>query len=154
MFTTIGMPQILADAYRAGQHDAYDLPPERQIAEGAGNPCRCCLNFIPKGKEMLVLAHRPFQALHPYAETGPVFLCAAPCQAHLSGRPDVLQGSPDYLLKGYDQDERIIYGTGQITAQHEIDSYVEQLLARPEVAFVDMRSSRNNCWLARFQRSV
>lgn len=148
-----GMPQAQADAYRAGAPDAYDTAPEIQTSDGSA-PCRCCLNLIPERAEMLVLAYRPFEALHPYAETGPIFLCRQPCAPDLdTERPGILV-SPDYLLKAYSSDERIIYGTGQITPLDDINAYADDLLARPDVAFVDLRSARNNCWQARLMRTA
>lgn len=75
------IPTKQARAYQAGGRDAYDNPPERAKSDGGGNPCRHCLRYIPKGADMLVLAHRPFPQTQPYAETGPVFLCAEDCSA-------------------------------------------------------------------------
>ncbi len=135
---------------RAGGPDANGQPAERAVSDGAGNPCRCCLGNVPEGAEMLILAARPFPALQPFAETGPVFLCATDCAPwDRSGVPPVLETSPDYLVKGYSSDHRIVYGTGRITPAPEVSGYAEELLGRPAVAFVDVRSARNNCWLAR-----
>lgn len=151
MPTYRGMPVAQAEAYRAGSADAYGNPPERKLSEG-GAPCRCCLEMIPEGEEMLVLAYRPFDGLQPYAETGPIFLCAESCAPKGTGLPDVVV-SPDYLLKAYSADQRIIYGTGRITPRDEIDAYAGSLLDREDVAFVDLRSARNNCWQARITRT-
>jgi hypothetical protein len=141
-------------ALRSGGHDAYDCAPERTISDGAGNPCRHCLDFIPKGAEMLILAYRPFDTAQPYAETGPIFLCAEACEPWSGkGLPPMLD-SPDYLLKGYTADQRIRYGTGKIVAKAEIASYAADLLARDEISFVDVRSARNNCFQARIVRAV
>ena len=71
-------------ALRSGGHDAYDCAPERTISDGAGNPCRHCLDFIPKGAEMSILAYRPLDMAQPYARTGPIILCAEGCE-HLGG---------------------------------------------------------------------
>jgi hypothetical protein len=60
--------------------------------------------------------------------------------------------SAAYLLKGYSADERIIYGTGQITPKEDVESYAATLLARADVAFVDLRSAKNNCWQVRISR--
>ena len=76
-FTAI--PTETAARLRAGARDANGLPPERHVATGTGNPCRHCLREVPDGAGMLVLAYRPFHVLQPYAETGPIFLCAGPC---------------------------------------------------------------------------
>lgn len=153
MITYNGMPQADADALRAGGLDAYGNAAERAISDGEGNPCRCCLKHIPKGADMLIAAYRPFGALQPYAETGPIFLCADACQNMAAAFPEVLASSPDYLLKGYSPDERIVYGTGQITPSEQIEDYAANLLERPDVAFVDVRSARNNCWQVRITRT-
>ena len=104
---------------------------------------------------MLVLAHRPFATLHPYAELGPIFLCSDECAAHTaSDEPALLKKAPQFLLKAYGTNDRIIYGAGQITPQDEVRSYAETLLSRPDVAYVDLRSARNNCFLARITRDA
>ena len=143
-----GIPVKLADEYRAGAPDAYGNPPEKLTSDGTA-PCRCCLRFIAKGAEMLVLAYRPFATLQPYAETGPVFLCATPCQPDPPTEAPQILTSSHYLLKGYSAEERIVYGTGQITAVDAVTSYADKLLARQDIAFVDLRSALNNCWQMR-----
>ena len=149
-----GLHQAKAEQYRAGGPDAYGFKAERFISDGDGVPCRCCLRSVPKGQEALVLAHRPFTSLQPYAETGPIFICAEECaRQHEDGVPQVLTLSPDYLVKAYSAKERIIYGTGRITPADEVLDYVGALLSRADVAFVDIRSARNNCWLARAKRN-
>jgi hypothetical protein len=141
-------------ALRNGGRDAYDCVPERAVSDGAGNPCRHCLDFIPQGAGMLILAYRPFDTVQPYAETGPIFLCAEACDAWSGqGLPPMLD-SPEYLLKGYTADQRIRYGTGKIVAKAEIVRYAADLLAREEISFVDVRSARNNCFQARIVRAV
>jgi len=57
-----------------------------------------------------------------------------------------LQTSPDYLLKGYSADHRIVYGTGQITLAADIEKVAAEILAQEGVVFVDVRSARNNCF--------
>lgn len=143
------------EAFRAGAMDANNQPPERALSSGTGMPCRHCLSDIPKDADMLILAHRPFEHLHPYAETGPIFLCADACPAYNApALPPVLTTSPDYLVKGYTDDERISYGTGKITASGDIPDYAAQLLQDPKIAFVDVRSARNNCFLLRITREA
>ncbi|MFE3839052.1 DUF1203 domain-containing protein [Pseudogemmobacter sonorensis] len=147
------LPTDKVDALRRGGTDAHGLPPERTLSDGSDNPCRHCLDFIPEGAGMLVLAWRPFTRIHPYAETGPIFLCAQDCPAwHGAGRPPILS-SPDYLLKGYTADERIRYGSGKIVANAGIEAYAAELLADDEIAFVDVRSARNNCFQLRIARA-
>jgi hypothetical protein len=108
--------------------------------------------MIPKGAGMLVLAHRPFGALQPYAETGPIFLWAEACAA--GGGVDVpeILASPDYILRGYGADERIVYGTGGVVPTGRIAERAAELLADPRVEFVHVRSARNNCFQLRVER--
>jgi len=135
---------------RAGGPDAYGNPAEQGVSPGPGTPCRCCLENVPKGEDMLILAARPFPTLHPYAETGPIFLCAKDCAPHGGDSvPSILETSPNYLVKAYDATDRIIYGTGQITPKAEVADYAGQLFERDAVAYVDVRSARNNCFLTR-----
>lgn len=148
------LPTDEVRALQAGGPDAYGTPPERAISDGQGNPCRHCLKQIPKGAEMLILAHRPFPALQPYAETGPIFLCADPCeQGGGADIPDAL-GSDEYLIKGYSDDDRIIYGTGQIVPTQAIPERAAALLTDDKVAYVHIRSARNNCYQARIDRTA
>lgn len=149
-FTPI--PTDLARHYQAGGPDAYGQPPERAVSDGGGNPCRHCLAMIPEGAGMLILAHRPFPALQPYAETGPIFLCADPCTAGGGeGMPEIL-ASPDYILRGYSAADRIVYGTGAVVPTARIAEEAAARLADPRVAYVHVRSARNNCFQVRIDR--
>ncbi|MEX0317749.1 MAG: DUF1203 domain-containing protein [Ruegeria sp.] len=154
MFRITALPTDEVRAYQAGQPDAYGNAPERAVSDGGGNPCRHCLRYIPEGEEMLILAHRPFSETHPYAETGPIFLCARPCARYEEDgeMPEALINSPDYLIKGYGRDDRIVYGTGAVTPTDEIGVAVARIFARDDVAYIHVRSSRNNCYQARIDR--
>ena len=145
----VAIPTELARHYQRGGPDANGQPPERKIAEGNGNPCRHCLKMIPEGAGMLVLAHRPFPAPQPYAEVGPIFLCADACEA--GGGEDLpeMLASPDYIVRGYGADDRIVYGTGGVVASGSIAARASALLADARVAYVHVRSARNNCYQLR-----
>ncbi len=147
------LPTDLVTALRHGAPDANGQPAERQISNGAGNPCRHCLQNIPKGAEMLVLAHRPFPALQPYAETGPIFLCVEPCERY-EGKdvPPILTSSPDYLIKGYGTGDRIVYGTGAVVPSEDVATRIDAIFDNPDIAYVHIRSARNNCYQARADR--
>lgn len=149
------LPTAIAKAYRAGQPDAHGSPPERHVSHGTGNPCRHCLRMIPDGAGMLVLAHKPFESLQPYAEVGPIFLCADPCvRGGGKDLPEFLKTSPDYLLRGYDAGERIVYGTGAVTPTERLRDRIAEIFRSPDVAFIHVRSSRNNCYQLRVDREA
>jgi len=145
----------LVRGWRAGSGDAYGNTAEHVVSDGEGNPCRHCLGFVPQGAGMMILAHRPFGALQPYAETGPIFVCADGCSRGGGAElPDILKSSADYLLKAYSAAERIIYGTGRVVLKDDVAAYAADLLGRPDVAFVDVRSARNNCFQLRIRRAA
>ncbi|MHA6264087.1 DUF1203 domain-containing protein [Arenibacterium sp. CAU 1754] len=148
------LPTDEVRALQAGAPDAYGNAPERTISTGTGNPCRHCLEHVPEGAGMLILAHRPFPALQPYAETGPIFLCADACErgggADIPGALD----SPEYLIKGYSDDDRIVYGTGAIVPTGSISAEAARILEDPKVSYVHVRSARNNCYQARLDETA
>lgn len=150
----VPLPTPAIRALQAGGADAYGLPPERRVSDGCGIPCRHCMKPVPAGAEYLVIAYRPFETLQPYAETGPLFICAEPCEAGNPGAalPEILD-SPDYILRGYDADERIVYGTGAVTKIEAFPARIEALFARPDVTFLHVRSSMNNCFQCRIERA-
>ena len=144
------MPSAIAASFRRGEPDAYGMVPERHTSDGQGMPCRHCLKNIAAGDDYLILAYRPFPALQPYAETGPIFLHAEECPAYEEEAvPPILTTSRDYLLRGYSRDDRIIYGTGAVTPVDELVGKAADILGRDEVAYVHVRSARNNCYQCR-----
>ncbi|MEL6450353.1 MAG: DUF1203 domain-containing protein [Pseudomonadota bacterium] len=150
MIRYTALPTDQVDAYRRGGPDAFGNAPERAVSDGQGNPCRHCLREVPAGARMLILAHKPFVGTHPYAEVGPIFLCADACQAGGGIEvPEVLTTSPDYLIKGYGPDDRIVYGTGAVIPAPDIAARAALLLAQPGVAYLHVRSARNNCYQLR-----
>ncbi len=148
------LDQAFVDGVRSGGPDAYGRPAERAVSDGKGVPCRSCLGDVPEGEAYLVVAARPFPQAQPYAETGPVFLCARPCTPWgAMGVPPMLTTSPDYIVRGYTADHRISYGTGQVTPAGDVADYAARLLEEPAIAHVDIRSARNNCFQTRAVRA-
>lgn len=145
----------LVRSLQAGGPDAYGRPPERRLSDGDGVPCRHCLAEVPAGRSYLVLALRPFATLQPYAETGPVFLCAEPCPRHpeTDETPTLFRTWPRLLLRGYDVAERIVYGSGTLTSGDDLAGVASRLLARPEIAFLHLRSATNGCFQCRIERA-
>ena len=148
----VAIPTDVARHYQSGGLDANGQAPERVVAEGTGNPCRHCLKMVPEGAGMLILAHRPFPAPQPYAELGPIFLCADRCEAGGGEALPEILASPDYIVRGYGADDRIVYGTGGVVATGAIPARAGELLSDPRVAYVHVRSARNNCYQVRIDR--
>ena len=148
----VAIPTELTRQYQSGGPDANGQVAERQVSDGGGNPCRHCLKLIPKGAGMLVLAHRPFPALQPYAELGPIFLCAEPCAAGGGEALPEALASSDYIVRGYGADNRIVYGTGGGGAEGGQAAPADALFGDARVAYLHVRSARNNCYQCRIDR--
>jgi Protein of unknown function (DUF1203) len=149
----VALPTDMTRHYQTGGLDANGQLPEHVVLGEESGPCRHCLKMIPKGAGMLILAHRPFPAPQPYAEIGPIFLCADRCERAVEGdaRPEAL-ASPDYIVRGYGPDDRIVYETGGVIATEAIPARAEVLFGDPGVAYIHVRSARNNCYQVRIDR--
>lgn len=150
------LPSVDVRKLQAGQPDYYGQIPKQTESDGAGTPCRHCLANTPEGKTMLILSYRPFQEDQPYAEVGPIFLCGDNCKrfADSGDLPPILRTSPDYLIKGYGIDDRIVYGTGQIIAPDNMVNSCESIFEDPDVSYIHVRSARNNCYQCKVTRAA
>jgi hypothetical protein len=108
--------------------------------------------MIPEGAGLLILSHRPFPAPQPYAEQGPIFLCADACTPGGGAALPEMLASPDYIIRGYGSDDRIVYGTGAVVPTDRIAEDAANRLTDPRVAYVHVRSARNNCYQVRIDR--
>lgn len=151
----VAMETHEADSYRSGGRDANMQTPEVMISDGDGNPCRHCLRDIPEGKQMLVLSHRPFSAPQPYAETGPIFLCADPCERHqaTADLPNAVIIRPEFIVRAYDYSERIIGGSGRVVATKDIKDYALGWMSDERVRMLHVRSATNNCYFCEIERA-
>lgn len=150
----VPLPDALVARWRAGEPDAHGQTPERRVSDGAGVPCRHALRLVPAGAPYLIVAHRPFAGLNPYTETGPIFV-SADAQPGAEPGPDLppFLASAQYILRGYDSDERIVYGTGRIVPTAGLIEAARELFqTRPDVAFAHVRSATNNCFHVRVER--
>ncbi|MBI5505082.1 MAG: DUF1203 domain-containing protein [Deltaproteobacteria bacterium] len=141
-----------ADQIRRGGPDANGQPAVLRVAEGLANPCRHCLGLIAEGDRKLVLAYRPFDAVQPYAETGPIFLHEDPCERYES---ESLPAWFDYLdpaiVRGYAEDHWIRYDTGDVVPGTELTAACRTILGDPTIAYVHIRS-KYNCFQCRVDR--
>ena len=142
-------------AYWAGTIDAHGQKPEVHISDGSGVPCRHCQQDVAKGERYLIFAHSPFPRPQPYAEVGPIFLHADACERYpeTDQIPAMFLERESYLLKGYDRDDRIIYGTGRIVKSADVAEAASGILDRDEVNYVHVRSALNNCFSCRIDRA-
>ena len=144
-----GIPTDEARRFRNGGSDANGQPPLTRVAEGLANPCRHCLDLITPGDDKLVLAYRPFAALQPYAETGPIFLHTAPCERYEGNAlPPWFVYMEPAIIRGYGSDDWIRYETGDVVAGTDLTTSCDRILADPTIAYVHIRS-KYNCFQCR-----
>ena len=150
----VALPTDSVRALQAGAADANGQPPERRVSDGDGVPCRHCLSDVEAGAPFLILAHRPFPTVQPYAEIGPIFLHAEPCDRYSddAAMPPMMRRTERFLLRGYGTDDRIVYGTGAVVPTTNLASTASVLLERSEIAYLHVRSASNNCFQCRIDR--
>jgi hypothetical protein len=147
-----GIDTAAVEHLRAGGRDANGQPALVRIAEGVANPCRHCLDLIAEGDEKLVLAWRPFGALQPYAECGPIFLHRRGCERYEADRlPDWFQFMDPAIVRGYDASDWIRYDTGDVVRGSEIAMACDRILTDTTIAYVHIRS-KYNCFQCRVDR--
>jgi len=147
-----GIPSEEVDRIRRGGVDANGQPALTRIAEGVANPCRHCLGLIEEGEEKLVLSHRPFDALHPYAETGPIFLHKARCERYEGeALPAWFAFMDPALIRGYGSDDWIRYDTGNVVRGAELTAACQRILSDDTIAYAHIRS-KYNCFQCRVDR--
>jgi hypothetical protein len=152
-FVVRGIDTKYVEAIRRGGSDANGQLPVRAVAYGVSNPCRHCLRLIAEDDQKLVLAHRPFDRLQPYAEVGPIFLHADLCERYESDRlPAWFAYLQPAIIRGYDQNDWILYETGNVVPGGELAGVCEEILSNPEVAYVHIRS-KYNCFQCRVDRT-
>ncbi len=140
---------------QAGGTDAYGNKPHVSVSDGGAIPCRHCLRPVAKGEEYFILAHRPFPAEQPYAETGPIFLHVRECdRAPDSPRPaQMYDHGGSYILRGYRDNGWINYSAAEVVDAARLAERAAALLELPDVAYLHMRSSRYNCYQCRIERA-
>lgn len=148
----VAIPTDQVQEYRADGPDANGQPPERHVTSSDGYPCRHCLKLIGKDKPVLILAHRPFASVQPYAELGPIFLCGEDCVVGGGSDLPAFLAAPQYILRGYSAEERIVYGSGAVVLTGEIVAQAAALFENPVIAFLHVRSATNNCFHCRIER--
>jgi hypothetical protein len=118
-------------------------------------PCRHCLTDIRAGDPYLILALRPFPSPQPYAEQGPIFLHAEACERHPDSPhlPEMFLQRAALLIRGYGNDDRIVYGTGMIVAPPAVADAAAAMLADERVSYIHVRSASNNCYQCRIERA-
>jgi len=148
-----GIATEQAVSLRKLEPDANGQTPVEMISDGKSNPCRHCLGLIAKDDAMLLLAYRPFDALQPYAETGPIFLHRDVCTHYDSNTmPAWFDYFDPAIIRGYGENHFIRYDTGNAVRGKDLTTASQSILQDESVAYVHIRS-KFNCFQCRVDRA-
>jgi hypothetical protein len=129
------------ETLRDGEGNALHV----RVSEDDGSPCRACLRLTPRGTRLILFAHRPSQAGGPYAETGPVFVHADPCEAYREAQTFPVDFRPRTLVfRAYDAAGEIADAT--LARGEDAERVLGTLFALGDVARVDVRNPAWGCY--------
>lgn len=155
-FRIVPVDAAWAARVRETKQDDFGHPLEAVLATGRG-PCRLSLRPFEVGLDTRILAsYSPFTQTTPYAETGPIYICAeavGPYQDVHRFPPEIKADKANFPLSllGYSITERMVY-TEQVGNQ-DIDQRIEHVFnTRPEVAFLHVRNSEACCFICKVER--
>jgi hypothetical protein len=132
---------------RTRNADDLGNPIEPVTAEG-GEPLRCCLRHAEPGEAIAVISYAPFTERSPWTEVGPVFVHSEECVGYpISDRlPDGLRTGPR-VLRTYHPDGSLDYDDITLAPDGaDLEPLLRELLSRPRVALVHVRSVLPQCF--------
>jgi hypothetical protein len=135
----------LQEIRAAGRDEAGNrLTP--QAVTGGGDPLRCCLRETRPGDRVVLIAYTPPGTRGAYAERGPVFIHADPCDGYPTPHlyPPGLSHRKQ-VVRAYDHHGRIADGV-LVSNGDQAMEVIREMLARPDVALVHLRNVGYGCY--------
>jgi hypothetical protein len=115
---------------------------------GIGYPCRVSLAFARPGEELLLLNYRHLDDAHsPYRAEGPIFVRQQAKQFRSEGEWPEIVMQRAMSVRAYDHDGIMI--EADLAEKDALKSLVSAWLSRPDVAHVDIHSTRRGCFFCR-----
>lgn len=134
----------LAEIRAAGRDEAGNSLTVQ--ADNGGSPVRCCLRETRPGERVMLIACTPSGTAGAYAERGPVFVHADPCEGYPAPRryPPGLRHRMQ-VVRAYDRQGRI--ADGVLAADGlQAEAVIAEMLARPDVELVHLRNVGYGCY--------
>ena len=134
----------LAEIRAAGRDEAGNSLTVQ--ADNGGSPVRCCLRETRPGERVMLIAYTPPGTAGAYAERGPVFVHADPCEGYPAPRryPPGLRHRMQ-VVRAYDRQGRI--ADGVLAADGlQAEAVIAEMLARPDVELVHLRNVGYGCY--------
>ena len=134
----------LAEIRAAGRDEAGNSLTVQ--ADNGGSPVRCCLRETRPGERVMLIAYTPPGTAGAYAERGPVFVHADPCEGYPAPRryPPGLRHRMQ-VVRAYDRQGRI--ADGVLAADGlQAEAVIAEMLARPDAGLVHLRNVGYGCY--------
>jgi Protein of unknown function (DUF1203) len=134
----------LAEIRAAGRDEAGNSLTVQ--AGNGGSPVRCCLRETRPGERVMLIACTPPGTAGAYAERGPVFVHADPCEGYPAPRryPPGLRHRMQ-VVRAYDRQGRI--ADGVLAADGlQAEAVIAEMLARPDAGLVHLRNVGYGCY--------
>jgi hypothetical protein len=145
-FVVEPIPPATLDELRTTRIDEAGNRLAVQADAHGGNPLRCCLRETSPGERVLLLAYTPPGTSGPYAERGPVFIHAEPCEGYLTpGQYPPGLRHRQQVVRAYDAEGRIADGILVADGEHAMN-VIRELFTLPSVALVHLRNVGYGCY--------
>ena len=140
------IPEATLQELRATRIDEAGNHLTVQVDPNGGNPLRCCLRETTPGERVLLLAYTPLGTSGPYAERGPVFIHAEPCEGYLTpGQYPPSLSHRQQVVRAYDAEGQIADGILVGDGEHAMN-VIRELFTLPNVAMVHLRNVGYGCY--------
>jgi len=124
----------------------------RVRADGVSRfPCRISLEDAPAGETLLLLNHTDHAVATPYRNSYAIYVReqSGPAAELRDRLPPVLEGRP-IALRGYDADGML---RGATLKLGDVEDGIDELFARPEIAYIHAHNAAHGCFAARIDRN-
>ena len=135
--------EVAASARRAAEAGA---PDHAVISVTSPNeaPCRHCLRWAQPGEQVVLFPYASIAPGRPYAESGPIFVHAAPCERYQAIDEFPAAFRQGRVIRAYDREQNMI--AGEIVNGREPETVIEKLFENPETEFIQVRSADRGCY--------
>lgn len=135
------------EAMRARGVDEYGNPWAERVAEG-WEPVRCCLRVAAEGERIALICYTPWTEPSPWLEAGPVFVHFGRCEGYRTPEayPEAFQHSRSMVNPFHHNGSRAYEYITFLAPQDDHEAAVREVLGRPEVAFLHVRSATAGCF--------
>jgi hypothetical protein len=117
-------------------------------------PCRHCLRLISAGKDRRILfTYDRFAGIESLPQPGPVYVHEKSCPRYTeeAGFPEELRASPR-TLEAYGHGRRLL--AQEYVADGKFEPAIENLLAQPEIDYLQVNSTTAGCFTFRIERAA